>query len=396
MAATSVALLFTGRGGKDTRDNHRTYTRVYEVITDDPADDEQIVSNASAGGTTVPLPGDPLDTDPGAVVVSIDFQQSDDDPQIWYATCEYDTDPPTNDRDKPDERVDLDGNVIDKNQRAENPLDEPAQWALTFEDSTEPAIEGIEVDEAGNLVIVNPPAWAAGITYKRGAYVKNGGNVYLCVSSTGDQESAAAGPGPAGQGANIADNDLEWNFYATFAQTQNDPNYAIRVAILSSAALPYDPPPTVEVSRPVLSVTKNTAMGGPDYVLALKNAVNLYPWRGLPPRCARVKNVTHEGGRQQGGIFYVVTKWEIVIDADTHDLRVLDSGLYEKVTYEDQVTLQQVTDYQRIKDSSDEPITEPVPLDGNGHRLKPDDPPVFRRYVPRQMRLVDFNTLLPF
>lgn len=392
MAVTSVELLFTGRGSGDTLANRRTYTRVYEILTDDPEDDEQVVSN----GAGVPLPGDALDSDPGAVVVSIDFQQSDDDPQIWYATFEYDSEPSDPNRDRPDERVDLDGNPIEKGERQANPLDEPAQWSLTAQDTEEPAIEGIEVDEAGALTITNPNAWANDTVYKRGAYVKNGGNVYLCVSSTGDFKSAAAGGGPVAVANGIADDALVWNYYATFAETQNDPNYAIRVAILSSAKLPYDPPPMVTVSRAVLSVTKNMAMGGLDYVLALKNAVNILPWRGLPARTAKILVVTHDGGKQLNGIFYVTTKWEILLDGDTHDLRVLDSGLYEKVTYTDLVTLQQVTDYQRIKDASDEPITEPVPLDGNGKRLKPDDPPVFKRYVPRQMRLIDFNAVLPF
>lgn len=392
MAAIEVSLLFTGRGGKDTFDKHRTYSRVFEVITNDPTDEENVVGNALVDGVGIPSLGAVLETDTDAVVVSIDCQQSDDDPSLWHVTVEYDTDPPTPDRDRPDQRVDVDGNPIDKTDRPENPLNEPAQWSLTSQDSEEPAIEGIEVDAAGNLVITNPPAWIAATNYKRGAYVKNGGKVYLCVTPG---ESAAAG-GPLGLGNAIVDNDAVWMFHATFAQTQNDPNYVIRVAILSSAKLPYDPPPMVTVSRAVLSVTKNMPMGGLDYVLALKNAVNIIPWRGLPPRCAKVLVVTHDGGKQQNGIFYVTTKWDILLDGDTHDLRVLDSGLYELVTYTDELTSLQVTDYQRIKDASDEPITDPVPLNGAGRRLKPDDPPVFRRYVPRQMRVIDFNAVLPF
>ena len=61
-------------------------------------------------------------------------------------------------KDRPDERVDLDGNTIEKGERQANPLDEPAQWSLTAQDTDEPAIEGIEVTEAGALTITNPNA----------------------------------------------------------------------------------------------------------------------------------------------------------------------------------------------------------------------------------------------
>lgn len=388
MAVTEVNLLFTGRGSGDTLANRRTYTRVYEILTDDPEDDEQVVSN----GAGVPLPGDALDTDPGAVVVSIDFQQSDDDPTIWYATFEYDSEPTDPNRDRPDERVDFDGNEISKGERQANPLDEPAQWSLTNETTQEPAIEALVVDAAGNLVIPNPAAWLGAVVYPVGKYVTNGGNVYLCVSAG---TSAGAG-GPLAVANGIVDGTVVWNFYGTLAAVLNDPNSAIRGAILNSAAMPFDPPAMTDVSRIILTVTKNMNIGGFDYLLALKNAVNAFPWRGIPPRCARIRDVTHDGGKQLNGIFYVTTKWEIILDADTHDLRLLDQGFHEKIGYVNVVTSAAEDGHQRIKDASDEAANQPFLLDGQGRKLRPNQPPVYLRFVPRQQRIIDFNTVLPF
>ena len=43
-----------------------------------------------------------------------------------------------------------------------------------------------------------------------------------------------------------------------------------------------------------------------------------------------------------------------------------------------------------------EPLDQPLPLNGEGRPLDPDQPPVFRRFVPRQQVLLDFNVVLPF
>ncbi len=395
MAVLEISLLWTGRGGKDDIDHHRTYTRTYEVLVDDPDDDEQVVGNASIiGGLSIPQRGESFDRDERAVVSHVSAIQSDDDWHIWHVEVEYDTDPKSSNKDKPDNHVDLDGNTIDK-QRQENPLLEPATWTLTFRDSDEPAIEGIPVNDDGTPAVTVPVAWAANTKYKRGVYIKNGLNVYLCVSA-GTSSNAGGATGPVGLANGQADGTVVWNYYATFAQTQNDPLYVIRSAILNSAWLPFDPPATVQVGHIVLSVTKNMPIATLEYLLTLKNGLNLFPWRGVPSRCAKVQDVTHDGGKEKNGIGYVTTKWEIVLDGDTFDIRLLDSGFYERITYTHPVTLQQVTDYSLIKDANGDPITQPALLDGSGHRLKPDDPPVFKRYIPRQNRLIDFNTVLPF
>jgi hypothetical protein len=457
MAAVSVRKMFTSRGGTDDFSKHRTYTRVYEVWTDDEADDEQIVGVADVDGVAIPELGAEFEPDPDAVVVSLVAEQSDETPLLWYVTVEYDTDPPSVNADKPEQNVGFDGagagEVIDKTDRPENPLAEPATWTLTFEDDEEPAIEGLRVSPTGAILFDVPGNWAANQQYTPGVYVRNGANVYLNANVTASV-SASGGAGPAGAGTGIADspdawqasNDYNaageyainngnvyrvatvgrsaaaggptgtegaiadgtvvwnyagaaavWDFYATFADTQNDPNKATnRVAITDSARMPFDPPVMIPVSRIVLTVTKNMPIATVEYLLLLKNAVNATPWKGAPARCARIKDVTHDGGKQTNGIKFVTTKWEIAIDADTFDLRVLDAGFYERVTYTDEDTQEQVTEIVRIKDANDDGATVPFLLDGNGRKLAHGAPPVFLRFVPAQQRIIDFNALLPF
>ncbi len=151
----------------------------------------------------------------------------------------------------------------------------------------------------------------------------------------------------------------------------------------------------VSVGRVILSVTKNMPIATLEYLLTLKNAVNIFPWRGVQLRCARIKDVTHDGGKEKNGIGYVTTKWEIVLDPDTHDLRILDAGEGVLQSRTPPGGGPQVTKFVRFTDIHGEPIGI-VPMNGAGGPLEPGDPPVFRRGVPRQQRLIDFNTVLPF
>jgi hypothetical protein len=395
----SVRQLFADRGGTDTYEKRRTYSRMFEVITDDEADDEQVVGNADG----IPVLGTALDGDSDAVVVSVSCRQSDDTPLIWYVSVEYDTEPPKPGEIGGDRDVDFDGNPIDRGgtgggQPFDNPLLEPATWSITFQDTEEPAIEGVLVEPDGTPRIEAPSAnWATDTAYKRGAYVQNGGNVYLCVAVGDDGKSAPAGAGPSGKGTQIEDDALTWDFYATLAETKNDLNKAIRVAITTSGKLPFDPPVMVTVSKPVLTVTKNLPLGLVTlaYLMALKNAVNEFGWRGLPARCAKVLKIDHDGGKERNGIPYVTTKWEIGLDVDTWDVRVLDAGFgYMRTRTE--VGLGQVTKYVRFTDEQGNPLEQPVPLNGAGQPLEPGDPPVYRRFIPRQTRVIDFGTALPF
>ncbi len=137
MAVTYVELLWSGRRGRDGIDRKRDYVQVFEVRTDDPYDDPTV-----AGGTILlPRNGDPYPTDPAAFMVDISPDQMEEDPTLWRVTCRYSTDIP---RRQAREAFTINpatgasqvtASGADRTAREENPLDRPAVWSTTYEQS---------------------------------------------------------------------------------------------------------------------------------------------------------------------------------------------------------------------------------------------------------------------
>ena len=71
------------------------------------------------------------------------------------------------------------------------------------------------------------PAWVASHTYAAGAYVRNGGNIYLCTTGG----ASASSGGPSGTGTGIVDNAAVWNYVAAFAQFVTYGTYAASALI---------------------------------------------------------------------------------------------------------------------------------------------------------------------
>lgn len=378
MAVLSVKLLWTGKNGKDTFDKHRTYRQTFEVITNDAADNEQTVGNA----TGIPTLGSSYVTDPNAIVVGIDCNLSDESPLIWHVTVDYDS--------KPDLKssVDPNGNKFDPSSVQQNPLDRLAEWSITSQDSTEVVTEWRVVTDSGAVVFTNPDAWAGQTKYTRGEFVQNGGNVYR-AATTGASGFSGSGSAPTGTGFNIVDGGVTWNFWGTVAQTVADPQYAIPDSCTNSGNVPFDPPPMVEVSKPVIVVTKNMPVVSLEYVMAMKNAVNATTWRTCPPRTAKCLTV-EANSKYENGVSYVEVKWHIALDPETWDARVLDCGWG---AFEQFQTVDGELEFAFVefKDVNGESYTAAVPMDGLGKKLAPDESPVFLRGVPRQQRIVDFN-----
>lgn len=163
--------------------------------------------------------------------------------------------------------------------------------------------------------------------------------------------------------------------------------------VANSAGLPFDPPLVVDVSRPVLRVTKNVASVGFAYLMGLEGVINDREWNGIPKWCARVKR-TEAGNRYENGVSYVELSFDIALNKDTWVPRVLDAGFFESRSRIDPDTGLPVTVRTRIRDPFGNEAIEPQPLSGFGTRLAPGDPPVYLRGLPRQYALADFATLL--
>ncbi len=444
MSVLSVELLFTGRGGQDTLDKHRTYTSRYEVITDDPHDGVQVVGNAPG----VPPLGSSYPTDAVAVVVGLEVEQSDDSPYLWYVTASYDSRPQMEQSVNP-----VDGGTLTPSDPAafpENPLLRPAQWQFTGQDSTEVVTDWRPVDRLGNIIVPTVAAWAANTQYTPNDIVSNGGNVYA-MTADGVCVSAGSGAGPSGTGVGIADTPTAWaafgavsvgdyrikgskvykctvggncgvngpsgnatsgildgaaewgwigsgavwGFYKTLADFTGNPDERNYVGVVSSGGIPFDPPAMTEVSKPVLRVTMNAASISLEYLVTMYNAVNASTWRGIRPRCAKILNI-ETGNKFENGFAFVEVTWTIGLNKDTWDKRILDAA-YGRYWYrEDKATGTVSLKPENFNDEKGQPLTSPVPLDGAGGKLPAGKPPVFLRGVPRQTNIVDFNTLLPF
>jgi hypothetical protein len=118
MAILSNNELFPGRDGNVDFLRRRTYTRVFEVYTDDPLDEAFVVSSAIG----LPLRGESYPFDLFARCISINPKQDDADPLRWEVTCKYDSQPTDLHQTQPD------GSSKDPKDQPDNPLDEPPEW----------------------------------------------------------------------------------------------------------------------------------------------------------------------------------------------------------------------------------------------------------------------------
>lgn len=399
MAIVSVRPLFEGRGGTQDWKNRRVSPRNFEVVVNDIADQETEVVNAvdpNDSALRIPEYGDSHPSDAKSIAVDFDIQQSDETWEIWYVRVNYDSQPET----PASQEMDADGQSQSGGENPANreaePLARGVQWRLDSIDRTEVVREWLRIKPDGGYDFKVPANWVASKYYTVGTYVANGANVYYCDVAG---ESAGAG-GPVGVGDEILDNDAIWEFVGTLLQVTNDPRFAIMVACLNSGSCPFDPPEMVDVSIPTVVLTRNMPNISLAYHMQIKNAVNLTRWKGIPPRCAKVLKFS-AGNKTEGKLDFIEGTWEIGLDPDTWDARILDSGYgaLQFKTIPNPAPPPPTTIKKRFaafKDPEGEVLSSEVPMDGAGGMLPADADPVYLRGVPRQQKLVDFNELIPW
>ena len=407
MAIVSVRRLFPGRAASGSFTGKVTYKDVWEVIVDSPNDTEDDVGTAvdpNDGDIRIPVYGDSHPSNAGAVCVSVDPDQSDETWEHWFVTVSYDNQPSIPGGQQPTGTGALDG-TPDAGHTAKdfpkNPFLRNPEWRLGSLDTTEPVEQWLTVDADGRYEFINPPAWLATTKYKRGKYVRNAGNVYYAVQK--DEGTSGGGGGPVGKGdaeGRQVDGTVTWAYYATHAQTQNDPRFAILSPFVNSGRMPFDPPGMTDVSIPTIVVSKNIAVMDILYHMLIKNAVNLRQWGCIPARCAQVMKF-ESSYAEEGEWKFVKATWEIGLKPDTWDVRVLDAGYgvmsTQSVLNPDAPPARiDKKIFRRFKGPDGDDIGSAVPMNGRGMMLDPDDDPVYLRGIPRQMRIVDFNDLIPW
>ncbi len=401
MAVTRVRKLFPNRGGKQDWSTRIVYTFVFQVVTDDPNDDEDVVFNGVDPfnpSEKIPHFGDPHPGNVFAVVTEVDIQQSDESFYIWLVNVTYDTNPDTPGGQQPTTAGNLSGNGEITNKPGDfkvNPLLRPPQWQLSFIDKTEPIESWTRTKPNGQYDFYEPPQWQPNTDYKIGKYVSNNLLVYVCVKAG---KSIFAGGGPIGEGdaqGELDDGTVVWSYYSTLLQATTVPFWTIREGCMHSGGLPFDPPAMTDVSVPKIVVTQNIPVIDLPFFMNMKNAVNVSLWRGcIPPRCAKILNITCNS-ETENNFSYVKAVWEVGLDPDTWDVRILDAGYGSHGMKETanklfpamgQPKIVEKSVFMRFTDGDGHPVGSPVPLDGNGKRLEPGDDPVYLRGIPRQQR----------
>ncbi|MCE9563516.1 MAG: hypothetical protein K8U57_15860, partial [Planctomycetes bacterium] len=184
------------------------------------------------------------------------------------------------------------------------------------------------------------------------------------------------------------DGSLIWCKPASPKQVWRLPVLNILCAPLSnSAGSIYDPPATIEVSRPVITVTVNVSDFSPSFIVDMQDSVNSMTYKGCGPRVLKCTGIEASSGFENGVHFWTMTV-TFAVKWDTWDLRILDCGFY---------ALRQIRtgDPEQLVAMGDayHTISGPQPLDGTGHQLLPGYPEVYNRFSVYKLR--DFATAFP-
>lgn len=138
--------------------------------------------------------------------------------------------------------------------------------------------------------------------------------------------------------------------------------------IVNSAGDLFDPPVTIDDSRPILSITRNERYFDPDLADMFRDAVNLDEWFGFPPETVKVAKLVARLTKDQDiGYFYVVS-YEFAINRDGWVRKILDQG-FRELNGDGTAT-------KAIVDKKGQPLSAASLLNGEGKKLAVGSEPV--------------------
>jgi hypothetical protein len=136
--------------------------------------------------------------------------------------------------------------------------------------------------------------------------------------------------------------------------------------VINSAGDYFDPPITIDDSRPTLRIVRNEQQYSPTYALSWKDTLNTDSFFGFPP--LSVKMSTPLGELEYNPIcgFYYVVTYQFEINPNGWKKWILDQGMRQIVSGVK----------QKILDDQGEDISSPALLDGTGVKLQTGGSPV--------------------
>jgi hypothetical protein len=139
--------------------------------------------------------------------------------------------------------------------------------------------------------------------------------------------------------------------------------------IVNSAGDPYDPPPMMDDSRRVLSLSRNVP-GCPSWVLDYQDAVNSDTFDALGVTYAvgtgKVQSVSLSVAQKRNNIDFYTLEVLIHLQRNGWILKTLDAGFRELDDSGDLINIVNAGDQERV--------SAPVPLDGSGKALASPSP----------------------
>lgn len=168
----------------------------------------------------------------------------------------------------------------------------------------------------------------------------------------------------------VAENPLErpseiaWSFASFTKVAEQDINGR---GILNSAGDYFDPPAEIDDSRLVLAITRNEAAFNPAIATDYQDALNSDTWYGFEPGQVKLTAISAQRAIENRRIYWRVS-YEFHFRRDTWKLKILDRGKRKIAGSPDFLAYINARD-ENGTELHDTPVTEPVPLDGNGGEL---------------------------
>lgn len=102
-------------------------------------------------------------------------------------------------------------------------------------------------------------------------------------------------------------------------------------AFVNSAGQPFLPPQEIEITRPTISIEKNSATHSFTILSNLQDCVNSVTWNGFPVGSVKIDNV-EATSESENGVTYWKQTWQFTVNWEGWiPLKVLDCGFYEMV-----------------------------------------------------------------
>lgn len=149
--------------------------------------------------------------------------------------------------------------------------------------------------------------------------------------------------------------------------------------IVNTANDPYDPPVMMDISRPVLELTRNEASYDESYASAYRDKVNSSTFWGADPGTVKVASIVARYVKHPDlGHYYEVT-YTFHFRPETWHVFVLEQG-FNSIVYDPGI-IGDTGKKVKIKDDKGSEVSAPWPLDDIGQRMAAGDTPIFTEWI---------------